>query len=68
LSRQLREADKELAALVKRRDLLVDELAGAGTDVAAIGRLGTAIAEADAAIVAAEERWLELAEAAEAAT
>jgi ATP-binding cassette subfamily F protein uup len=60
LARRLREIDKQLALLTRRRAVLAEELAAAGADVAELRRAGTAIAEADAEIAAAEEQWLEL--------
>jgi ATP-binding cassette subfamily F protein uup len=60
LARRVRELDKQLAALARRRDVLAAELRDAGTDVAELRRTGTAIAAADAEIAAAEELWLEL--------
>jgi ATP-binding cassette subfamily F protein uup len=60
LARRLRELDKQLAVLTRRRGVLADELAAAGADVDKLRRAGTAIAEADAEIAATEEQWLEL--------
>ncbi|WP_162941514.1 ABC-F family ATP-binding cassette domain-containing protein [Desertimonas flava] len=68
LSRQLRELDKEIAALTRRRDRLADELGAAGTDVDEIVRLGTEHEAVEAELAAAEERWLTVAEALESAS
>jgi ATP-binding cassette subfamily F protein uup len=61
----LKETDKELAKLTRRRDELAAGLASAGGDHEALARVGTELAEVEAALAAAEERWLELASEAE---
>ncbi|MDA8295586.1 MAG: ABC-F family ATP-binding cassette domain-containing protein [Actinomycetota bacterium] len=66
LSHQLRQLDKQVAALTRRRDALVAELAGA-SDHLELARIGTALSHAQAELDDAEERWLRLAEEAEAA-
>jgi len=68
LSRQLREIDKEIATLTRRRDRLAGELGAAGTDLAEITRLGNEHAAVDADLAAAEERWLVVAEQLESAS
>ncbi len=65
LRRMLRDVDKELATLTRRRDRLLEELAAAGSDHQAMVRLGQDLAATDADIAAAEERWLELGQALE---
>jgi len=67
LRHRLREADKELASLTRRRDTLNTELeaAGAAADIEALARIGTELAELGAAIDEVEERWLALASEAE---
>ncbi|HWL42537.1 MAG TPA: ABC-F family ATP-binding cassette domain-containing protein [Ilumatobacter sp.] len=60
LARRLRELDKQLAVLTRRRTVLADELTAAGTDVDKLRAAGTAVAEADTEIAATEELWLEL--------
>lgn len=60
LRRLLKDADKELAALERRKATLTAELASAGGDRGELARIGTAIADVDAEILAVEERWLEL--------
>jgi ATP-binding cassette subfamily F protein uup len=66
LAYQLRELDKELARLQRRRDRLSQEL-GAAVDHLELARLGTELAGAQGELDRAEERWLALAEEAEAA-
>ena len=63
LRHRLRDTEKELATLARRRDALNARLeeAGAAADIAALARIGTELAEVTAAIDAVEERWLELA-------
>ena len=60
LRRQLREVDKQLDAIGRRRSRLLDELAAAGVDHQAMSRLGRELAEADAELAECEERWLEI--------
>ena len=67
LGRLLREAQKEVDALERRRVKLEEELAdaGAAADHDALSRAGTALAELQDQLSAAEECWLSLAEEAE---
>ena len=65
LHRLLKTAEREVADLTQRRDELSAQLASVGTDHEALARIGTELAEAQAALDAAEVRWLELAEEAE---
>ena len=60
LRRLLREAEKELAALERRRIKLHDGLVAAGADHEALRRLGEDLATVDGEIATVEERWLEL--------
>jgi ATP-binding cassette subfamily F protein uup len=60
LQRLLGQAEREVEKLAGRRDALVAELASAGTDHEALARVGAELAAAEAALAAAEERWLEL--------
>jgi len=60
LRRLLREVDKELASLTRRRDRLTDQIAAAGADHEAMSRLGRELATVEADLTAVEERWLEL--------
>ena len=64
IGRQLRELDKEMARLVRRKDQLLSDLA-AETDHVALHRGGADLAAVQAALDEAEERWLLLAEEAE---
>jgi hypothetical protein len=63
LARQLRDVDKDVAALERRRGRLLTDLDGAGTDVAELVRVGTDLVSVEAELAAAEQRWLELSEA-----
>jgi ATP-binding cassette subfamily F protein uup len=65
LQRLVRQAEKEMAVRQRRRDQLTAELAGAA-DHLEMGRIGAALAGAQADLDDAEERWLALAEQAEA--
>ena len=56
----LRDVDRELAAITRRRDRLLDALAAAGHDHTTMVALGRDLAAVDAELTAAEERWLEL--------
>ena len=56
-----------MAALERRRDKLVSELETAGSDVDALTRVGNELAGLEAELGAAEQRWLDLAEALESA-
>ena len=64
VQRRLRQAEKEMAALQRRRDQLAADLDGAG-DHLEMARVGAALAEAQRGLEAAEEAWLTLAEEAE---
>jgi predicted nucleic acid-binding Zn-ribbon protein len=64
LRRLLKEAERDVAQLERRRTQLDDALAGA-SDHVELGRLGTELAEVNDALHQAEERWLELAAEAE---
>ena len=63
LRRLLGQAERELAAATARRDDLGGRLAGA--EHTEMARLSTELAAADAEVMAAEERWLVLADEAE---
>ncbi len=65
LRRMLREVDKELAGLTRRRERLHADLAAAASDHEAMVRLAGDLAALDAEITATEQRWLELGEALE---
>ncbi len=65
IRRALNEADRALARATEARDRLAAELEGAIGDHRRLAELGAAHADAQAAVDAAEERWLELAEEAE---
>ena len=62
----MREADKEVQKLARRRDRLHEQLLDAAADHKELARLGTEEAEVAAELEAAEEAWLALAEEAEA--
>ena len=62
IGHDLRQAEKTMARLERRRDELETELAGAGTDHDRLATLGTELADVSAELAATEERWLELAE------
>ena len=64
VQRRLRQAEKEMATLQRRRDQLAADLDGAG-DHLEMARVGATLAEAQRGLEAAEERWLALAEEAE---
>ncbi len=66
VQRLLRQAEKEMASLQRRRDQLAAELAGAG-DHLEMARVGAELAEAQRGLEETEERWLALAEEAETA-
>ncbi|HLI00363.1 MAG TPA: ABC-F family ATP-binding cassette domain-containing protein [Acidimicrobiales bacterium] len=61
IGKQLRELEKEMSRRQRRRDTLAARLAGV-TDHAELARLGRELADADAALTAAEDEWLALAE------
>ena len=60
LRRRLRDVEKQLDAIERRRSRLLDELAAAATDHQAMTRLGRELAAVDAELAEAEERWLEV--------
>jgi ABC transport system ATP-binding/permease protein len=61
LGHLLREVDKRLARLERRRRELTDELGAAGADHGELGRVGSELAAVEAELAAAEDEWLELA-------
>jgi len=65
LSYRLRQVDKELSRLVRRRDELIASLDGL-TDHVAIAKVGAELASAQESLDEAERHWLELAERIEA--
>ncbi|MDQ1436401.1 MAG: transport system ATP-binding/permease protein [Acidimicrobiaceae bacterium] len=65
LARLLRNAERDVAGLAERRDALSASMANAGSNHEALREIGSQLAEAQAALDAAEERWLALAEEAE---
>jgi ATP-binding cassette subfamily F protein uup len=65
LDRLMRTAEREVAARTAERDRLSEALAEAGWDHEALARIGTELADAQARLDEAEERWLALAEEAE---
>jgi ABC transport system ATP-binding/permease protein len=67
LRHQLRQIDKEMAALEVRREKLGAQLADASDDHELLARLGAELAAVGSELTAAEERWLALAAEAEAA-
>ncbi len=62
INHEIRQADKDIARLTKKRDRLTAELVDAGTDHDAIAAAGAALAEIETELAAVEERWLALAE------
>ncbi|HWE70349.1 MAG TPA: ABC-F family ATP-binding cassette domain-containing protein, partial [Acidimicrobiales bacterium] len=66
LGRQLREMEKEVARLHRRKEQLTEALAGAAGH-AEMAEVGSELAAAQASLDEAEEQWLALAEAAESA-
>ena len=62
LRRLLADAEREMAENAAVRDRLDQELAAVGADHVARARTAQALADAEARLVTAEERWLELAE------
>ncbi|HEX2851208.1 MAG TPA: ABC-F family ATP-binding cassette domain-containing protein [Acidimicrobiales bacterium] len=67
LARLLRQAERDVTVLEERREALTAGLVSAGADHEAHARLGTELADVDAALARAEARWLELMEEAEGA-
>ena len=66
MTRLLRDADKEVQKLTRRRDRLHEELLAAASDHRELARLGAEEAAIADELAAAEEAWLVLAEEAEA--
>jgi ATP-binding cassette subfamily F protein uup len=64
IGRRLREAEKEMVRLQRRRDSVAETLSGV-TDYVELHRLGAALSAAQAALDQAEEQWLAVAEEAE---
>ena len=60
----MKDAERELRRLERARDALADDLAAASAHTE-LARVGAALAQAEAALSAAEDRWLALAEEAE---
>ncbi len=58
-------AEREVAQLDRRRDDLGTEMTKAGADHVELARLGSTLAEVQAELEVAEERWLALAAEAE---
>ncbi|MBK5223569.1 MAG: ABC-F family ATP-binding cassette domain-containing protein [Acidimicrobiia bacterium] len=65
---QLKTIEKDMAKLDRRHDQLTTAVAEAGTDHVELARLGAELAQVDEERRVVEERWLELAEEAEAAS
>jgi hypothetical protein len=65
LRHQLGRADRELVEAIAVRDQVQSELVAAGADHNELARLGALLAESQARVDAAEERWLSLAAEAE---
>jgi ATP-binding cassette subfamily F protein uup len=62
----LRQADKDLARLQRRKDELEQQLVTAGTDHEELARLGGELSAVETELADVEERWMELAEEQEA--
>ena len=65
LRQLLKDAERDVNRATKDRDRLTSELEAAGTDYAAVTRIGTLLAEVQGALDRAEEQWLEIAAEAE---
>jgi hypothetical protein len=65
IGRQLREAEKEMARLGRQRDQL-SELLAATVDHVELARIGHQLTDAQRSVTEAENRWLTLAEEADA--
>ena len=65
LRQLLKEAERDVNRATKDRDRLSGELEAAGSDYEAVTRIGTKLADVQAALDSAEERWLEIAAEAE---
>jgi ATP-binding cassette subfamily F protein uup len=61
----MRNAEREVAALTAERDGLGEAMGSAGSDHEALARISHELADVQAKLDAAEERWLKLAEEAE---
>jgi ATP-binding cassette subfamily F protein uup len=66
IGRHLREAEREMARLARQRDELSEALVAAGHDYVELERLGRDLETVQADLAQAENRWLLLAEEAEA--
>ncbi len=66
LQRLLKAAEREVADLERRCDEMARDLGDAGSDHLELMRLGSALADLQGELSAAEERWMALAEEAEA--
>jgi ATPase subunit of ABC transporter with duplicated ATPase domains len=62
LHRLVTAAEREVAALERRRDALHADLAASATDHVELARLGRLLTEVERELATAEERWLALAE------
>jgi ATP-binding cassette subfamily F protein uup len=60
LRNQIKDVEKSIRPLERKRDRLHQDLAAAGADHRRLADLGAQLAEAEAAISAAEEEWLRL--------
>ena len=61
LRQLLKDAERDLSRATKERDKLTAELETAGSDYEVVTRIGTRLAEVQATLESAEERWLEIA-------
>jgi ABC transport system ATP-binding/permease protein len=61
LRQLLKESEKDVAKLTKERDRLADALTSAGTDHTKIASISVQLADVQAKLDGAEERWLEVA-------
>lgn len=62
IGHQLRQVEKDVARLERRKAKLEQELAEAGTDHEVLARVGADLATVGRELAEAEERWIELAE------
>ncbi len=62
ISRQLRDAEKEMSRLTRQQDALSESLAAVGEDHLELARIGRELASVQADLVEWENRWLALAE------
>jgi uncharacterized protein involved in exopolysaccharide biosynthesis len=58
----LRQVEKDVARLEKKKARLNDELVEAGSDHAKLTEIGVALAQIDADLSVAEDQWMELAD------